>query len=302
MEKRPRLSVQLCTYNRRPLLARVLKALFHQDLDPGAYEIVLVDDGSTDGSYEDVLARLSPPCAFYLVRQQNAGLARGRNAGLLRARGEIVLFMDDDVIATPQLLGAHLRFHETHERTIGRGVAINVSSLAHLPPPQYSLRNYSGAYFWTTNVSVARSLIDEAGGFDERFSEYGWEDLELGFRLRAMKVPSILARDAVVYHYKPAPTPEQFSGIARQARAQARTAKQFLDKHPHWRVALATGQIGPLLWWSRAAKSAGWPALLERVARPGQAHSALPAVLRRWAAQRLARAQYYDELRGGDAS
>jgi glycosyltransferase involved in cell wall biosynthesis len=293
---RPLVSVQLCTYNRRPLLGRVLDALFHQDLDADAYEIVLVDDGSTDGTYEEVLARLAPPCAFHLVRQHNAGLARGRNVGVERGRGEIVLFMDDDVLATPGLLSAHVRFHRTHPRAICRGVAINVASFDHLPPPAYSLRNYSGAYFWTTNVSVPHTLIHEAGGFDERFSEYGWEDLELGFRLRCMNVQSILERDAVVYHYKPALDPDQFSRIARQARAQARTAKQFLEKHPHWRVALATGQLAPLLWWSRAARRSGWSALLERMAQPGRARTALPVELRRWAAQRLARAEYYDEL------
>ena len=63
-------------------------------------------------------------------------------------------------------------------------------------------------------------LIERAGRFDERFHEYGWEDLELGFRLRNMGVPSILARDAVVYHYKPQLEPGQFDRVARQARDQ----------------------------------------------------------------------------------
>src|SRR5579863_4527353 len=119
---------------------------------------------------------------FSVVRQPNGGLARGRNAGIARARGEIVLFMDDDVLATPSLVRAHAAFYRDHPSAIGRGVAINVSSFDALPAPVYSLRNYSGAYFWTTNVSVPRALLDDAGGFDERFREYGWEDLELGFR------------------------------------------------------------------------------------------------------------------------
>lgn len=290
------ISVQLCTFNRRKLIGRVLEALFHQDLDPDSYELVLVDDGSTDGSYEEVLARLTPPCAFQLVRQKNAGLARGRNVGLERARGEIVLFMDDDVLATPTLLSAHVAFHRRHVRSICRGVAINVESFDDLPKPTYSLRNYSGAYFWTTNVSAPRALIEEAGRFDERFREYGWEDLELGLRLRNMDVQSILDRDAVVYHYKPPVGPEQFGSMARQARAQARTARQFLEKHPHWRVALATGQVAPLVWWSKVARVGGWSRILEGVARPGQSDAAWPMSLRRWAAARLARSDYYDEL------
>jgi len=67
---RPIITVQLCTYNRRALLGRVLAALFQQDLRSDDYEIVLVDDGSNDGTYEDVLRQLRPPCAFYLVRQR----------------------------------------------------------------------------------------------------------------------------------------------------------------------------------------------------------------------------------------
>lgn len=293
----PLITVQLCTYNRRALLERVLDALFAQDMDTADYEIVLVDDGSTDGTYEDVIAKLAPACALTVVRQRNAGLAAGRNAGIARARGELIMFMDDDVLATPGLMSAHVRCHRANARAICRGGVINVTSFDALPPATYSWRNYSGAYFWTTNVSVPLGLLKEAGGFDERFREYGWEDLDVGLRLRQLGVPSILAKDALVYHYKPAAPPSSFSAQARQARAQARTAVQFIEKHPHWRVALATGQLGPVLWWSGVASALGWPRLLERIARPDVPEALLPIGVRRWAAARLARAEYFGELR-----
>lgn len=292
----PRITVQLCTHNRRELLGRVMDALFAQDLDPEQYEIVLVDDGSTDGSYEAVIERLRPSCALTVVRQRNAGLAAGRNAGIARARGAVVMFMDDDVLATPGLLQAHLRFHAAHPRAICRGGVINVVSFDDLPPAVYSWRNYSGAYFWTTNVSVPLDLLKAAGAFDQSFREYGWEDLDLGYRLRRMHVPSILARDALVFHYKPPAAPAAFPGMANQARAQARTAVQFLAKHPHWRIALATGQLGPALWWSRVARAAGWPKLLAAIAHGGSESGPVPIRMRRWAAARLARAAYYEEL------
>ncbi len=292
----PIITVQLCTYNRRALLGRVMQALFAQDLDSSQYEIVLVDDGSTDGTYEDVIAKLAPTCALTVVRQRNAGLAAGRNAGIARARGELIMFMDDDVLATPGLLAAHVRAHQANSRAIVRGGVINVVSFDELPRAAYSWRNYSGAYFWTTNVSVPLALLREAGGFDERFREYGWEDLDVGLRLRQMHVPSLLAKDALVYHYKPPAPPSAFSAQARQARAQARTAVQFIDKHPHWRVALATGQVAPLMWWSGVARALGWPRLLETIAKPDMSSGALPMGLRRWAAARFARAEYFDEL------
>jgi GT2 family glycosyltransferase len=294
--KAPLITVQLCTYNRRALLGRVMAALFAQDLDPDDYEIVLVDDGSTDGTYESVISTLHPPCALTVVRQRNAGLACGRNAGIARARGEFIMFMDDDVLATPRLLSAHLRCHQAHASAICRGAVINVASFDELPPARYTWRNYSGAYFWTTNVSVPLQLLREAGGFDERFREYGWEDLDLGLRLRHMGVPSILAKDALVYHYKPPVQPAGFAGMARQARAQARTAVQFIEKHPHWRVALATGQVAPALWWSSVARGLGWPKLLAAVAGGDTDADAIPIGVRRWAASRLARAEYFSEL------
>jgi len=292
----PLITVQLCTYNRRALLGRVLEALFDQDLDPADYEVVLVDDGSTDGSYEHVIATLRPSCALHVIRQKNAGLARGRNAGIARARGEIILFMDDDVLATRGLLAAHVRFHREHPRAVCRSGVINVASFDDLPPAHYSWRHYSGAYFWTTNVSLPLALVKEAGGFDERFAEYGWEDLELGFRLRQRGVPSLLERRAIVYHYKPPVPRANVPSMIRQARAQGRTAVQFLRKHPHWRVALATGQIAPVRFWSDVTRAAGWPRVLARLSGADGAAPGVPDAVARWAAARLARAAYFEEI------
>lgn len=294
--RRPIISVQLCTYNRRELLGSVLEALFAQDLDPADYEIILVDDGSTDGTYEDVIARVRPTCAFTCIRRKNAGLASGRNAGIARARGKYLMIMDDDVLATPGLLAAHIRCHERHPRAICQGGVINVASFGEHRPARWTWRNFSASYFWTTNVSLPLDLVHEAGGFDERFQEYGWEDLELGFRLRMMGVPSIFTKDALVYHHKPALRPDQFAGMIRQARAQARTATQFLNKHPHWRVALATGIVGPALYLSAAFRALKYPEFLGALAGKPDDTSRVPMVVRRWAAQRLARAEFYDEL------
>jgi glycosyltransferase involved in cell wall biosynthesis len=298
----PLITVQICTYNRRALLGQVMEALFAQDLLPASYEIVLVDDGSSDGTYEHVIRNLRPPCPLHVVRQTNAGLAHGRNVGIARARGAVIMFMDDDVLATPGLLSAHVRFHGAHPRAICRGGVINVASFESLPPARYTWRNYSGAYFWTTNVSAPLALVREAGGFDESFSEYGWEDLELGYRLRRMGVPSILERDALVYHFKPPVAPQAFAGMIRQARAQARTAVHFARKHPHWRVRLATGQSALNLWWNGVARFLRWPQMLERIAGSGaNGETAAPATsLQRWAAARLARAAYYEELAQAD--
>lgn len=291
------LTVALSTYNRAHLLGRVLEALFAQDYDPQRFEIVLINDGSSDGTH-DLIERLRPqaPCRFDVVHQENAGLAKGRNVCIGRATGEIILFIDDDILATPVLVREHVAMHAEHPRAIVRGAVLNVESFDELPPPIWSIKNYSGNYFWTSNVSLPRALFDEVGPFNESFSEYGWEDLEIGLRLRHAGVPSLFNPRAVVYHHKPRPTARDVAGMVRQARAQARTARQFRELHPHWRVSLATGQTAPHALLHRALRGTKYARALLTVLGTAQDESAPLSPLQSAAARALAREAYFEEL------
>ena len=250
-----RATIQLCTYNRAALLERVLYACFEQTIPEDAYEVVLVDDGSTDDTPAAIeRARERAGCRFTVVRQPNSGLAKGRNAGIAQATGERIIFIDDDVLVLPNFVEEHLRSHAAHPRAIVRGGAIEVESFDDLPPPVWSIRNYSGNYFWTTNVSAPLETVRAAGGFDESFSEYGWEDIELGLRLRGAGVKAVFNPKALAYHFKPRPRSGSVAGMVRQARAQGRTAAHLARVHPVWRTYLATG-INPLQrGWHRATR------------------------------------------------
>lgn len=237
-----RATIQLCTYNRAGLLERVLDACFEQTVPADSYEIVLINDGSTDETPAVIArARSRATCALTVIDQQNSGLAKGRNAGIAAAKGERIIFIDDDVLPLPNFVEEHLRSHDAHPLAIVRGGAINVESFDELPAPVWSISNYSGNYFWTTNVSVPLKTIRAIGGFNETFAEYGWEDIDVGLRLRFAGVRAVFNKHALAYHYKPRPRTSSVQKMIRQAQAQARTAVQLERLHPHWRTALATG-------------------------------------------------------------
>jgi GT2 family glycosyltransferase len=231
-----RATIQLCTYNRAALLERVLDACFEQTIPDRSYEVVLVNDGSTDETPAAIeRARRRAGCRFVVVDQPNSGLAKGRNAGIARAAGERIAFIDDDVLILPNFLEEHLRSHASHPQSIVRGGAINVESFDELPPPVWSVKDYSGNYFWTTNVSVPLATIRAIGGFNETFAEYGWEDIDVGLRLRARGVKAVFNPKALAYHYKPRPRAASVEKMVRQAQAQARTGHEPRSA-PHARL------------------------------------------------------------------
>jgi hypothetical protein len=182
---------------------------------------------------------------------------------------------------------------------IVRGAVINTETFDDLPVPVWTPANYSGNYFWTSNVSLRRARLDRVGGrFDESFTEYGWEDIELGMRLRAIGTRAVFNRFAVAFHHKPRPAGTNVGGMLRQVRAQARTAVQLRAKHPHWRVDLAIGAMPP----QRALGSLLHRSGIARVLAPlGNATGRLspPQML---AAQILAADAYYEELASAEAA
>ena len=195
----PEISVVIPTYNRLDTLSYVLPTLLAQDLPVSEYELLVCDSNSTDGTAE-YLAELQ--AAHPTVRHlpgAYSGRAAARNAGIMAARGAIVLFNDADILASPNLLSTHMRRHRERTGIAIVGLEVQVKDFAeyvfkrdrpeargHLHPP--SRKKLSWLYFLTGNASVRRTDLLRAGCFDESFTGYGHEDLELGYRLQRLGV------------------------------------------------------------------------------------------------------------------
>jgi glycosyltransferase involved in cell wall biosynthesis len=237
----PDVSVITPTRNRAELLARCLHYLSNQTLASERYELLVVDDASTDTTREvlEDAARTSR-CAVRTFRlEERTGVPGARNHAISRARGSIIVFVDSDNMAAPAFLEAHLAIHEANRQAIGRGPVIQTRSLEEPFASRRGLLDISTAYFDTDNASVRRDHLVKAGPFDQDFYPYGWEGLDLGFRLRALGLRRVFRRDAALYHYQEPVSRESLGGLLTKEEERARTAWLFYAKHPTLEARLA---------------------------------------------------------------
>jgi GT2 family glycosyltransferase len=209
---RPFVSIVVPSYNRRSSLIELLSVLQDQDYPRDQFEVIVVDDGSNDGTVAS-LRDLSTELTLRIVEETHRGPAEARNTGVSEARGEVVVFVDDDVRPVPSLISEHVR---------ARGGDLKAVVIGPMLPPedwhrpvwirwveQTLLRQYgamargewscSPRQFYTANASVSRSLFLRVGGFDASFKRA--EDVELALRLRNAGAWFIFAENAAVIHY-----------------------------------------------------------------------------------------------------
>jgi len=239
-----RLSVVIPTYERKAVLEETVRALAAQSARP--FEVIVVDDGSNDGT-TDLLHRLREELSDRLdlvpLRQPNLKQGRARNLGVARANGELVLFLGDDTIPEPACVAEHLAAHASRPgpcAVIGftgwHREKMRVTPFLDFVNghgPQFSfdlLRDGQEVPFttlYTSNVSIPREHLG-AEPFDHRFTSYGWEDCELGWRLSSAGLPIVYRKAAATRHVHPQ-TMAQF--LARQAHV-GRAIDVLYEIHP----------------------------------------------------------------------
>ncbi|MEX0588381.1 MAG: glycosyltransferase family A protein [Cyanobium sp.] len=238
------LSVVIPTYNRLPILQKCLRALEDQQLAPPiqGYEVVLVDDGSTDATVDWLRDHAVELPHVRLIQQEHGGPAEGRNRGVEQARGDVIVFIDSDLVVTPSFLRCHAQAlsehwsRHGHRRFFTYGAVVNTANFENPTAEPHKLQDLSFAYFATGNVAIDRQLLEQAGLFDTRFRLYGWEDLELGERLRRLGVTLVRCPQAVGYHWHPALRLEQIPDLIRVEQERAKMGLVFFLKHPTRRV------------------------------------------------------------------
>lgn len=214
------ISVVIPVRNRCDVLVRCLTALAgQQGLGPDSMEVIVVDDGSDDstGAIVETLASRFP-WSLACVRQPARGPAAARNRGLEAARGDLVLFINADTLATPGLVAEHLAFHhcEPEAGWALLGLFTWWPELEITPFMRWAERVWfkydqllSGrtepdfTFFYTCNLSIKREFLLAHGVFDEEFRGPALEDTELGYRLARQGLRLAFRPQALGYHDHP---------------------------------------------------------------------------------------------------
>lgn len=269
-----RLSIVIATKDRAAYLERAL-ASFAGQIGAPSFEVVVVDNGSTDATPQIVeRARQTVPFDITYIFEARPNRGAARNRGIAAAAGHLVLFCDDDICAPPGYLAAHDAAHTANNLVVS-GPILNVPTYEERPKP--ALANFSRAFFCTCNVSVPKIALSAVTGFDESFDLYGWEDTELGVRLREHGLRAKFAWDAYIWHIKP-PTDATLQVEMQKAIEKARMAVRFVKKNSSARVKSATGAyrvnllrakaLEPLLpWWAGVAEDERFPQAARSIAR-----------------------------------
>ena len=242
------ISVVIPTYNRREILGKCLEYLFKQTYPKDKYEIVVIDDGSTDAT-EEMVKSLRPPCQLRLLHQEpgKKGPACANNLGIKNAKGAYILFINSDVYVKQDFIAEHMQSHHLYRSIIVQGPSINTTDFDN---PFQQTKGYSGyssiqmGYFITWNVSIKKELLFKAGLFDEDFRPYSWEDIEFGYRLKRLGIKQKFNKKALGYHYRPPFTLEELPGIKAKSKIMGKNGVLYYQKHPSLETKIAVG-----CWW-----------------------------------------------------
>ena len=207
------------------------------------YEVIVVDDGSTDGTTKWIKENHKNLPHVVLYEQEHGGPALGRNLGVLKSTGDVIIFIDSDLVVVNNFIINHVSklnkyWIKKNKKCFTYGSVINTSNFQNPLSEDSKITDISFAYFATGNVAISKDLLEDVGLFDTSFSLYGWEDLELGERLKKLGTKLIKCPEAKGFHWHPAFDCDQIPGLISKEIERAKMALVFYQKHKNLRVRL----------------------------------------------------------------
>lgn len=230
-------SVIIPTFNRSYLLDLTLMSLKNQiDIDKNEYEIIVIDDGSTDDTYDIIKKYKSKVNLKYLLQEHNGyGVSKARNKGAKLSEGEVLIFLDCGILASNNFIREHLKYYyEYNSATLGvvlgyddynenyeelmKFIELNnientintliKNDVLDMREPLYKEHGYDienwlapWVICWTGNFSLSNDNFEKYGGFDETYTTWGGEDTDLGIKLYINNIKIRLNKTAIGVHY-----------------------------------------------------------------------------------------------------
>ena len=246
----PVLSIVIPTRNRSTLLRASLTALARQSVEPAAFEVIVVDDGSSDATSR-VLRMATPPFALRSIRTSGIGAGAARNRGAATSAARLLLFLDDDIEPAADLVAEHLTAHrvpamvalgriDTRLRPGAGGLERHLARwwIQH----DEHVRSFDGRPDWTDcyagNVSLEREAFQSIGGFAEDLIRS--DDVELGYRLHAAGNRFVYLERAVATQTIDKP----FRQLLADAGSAGEVAPELYRRHPAMLARLELGRFG----------------------------------------------------------
>lgn len=220
-------SIIICTYNKPNILYATLNSFLLQE-NKNEFEIIICDDGSEDKMTLEQISNLDLNINY--IELPHKGRAAARNKGLEKASGNIIIFSDDDSLIEEEFVSKHIFLHSQYDQTVVLGNrkqvylddkdigSINGSNYfrqlakirniakndiySYCTKPIIFKNNPSSHWLCSTtgNMSIKRNFIENYGGFDENFSGWGFEDIELGYRFSKNGINFYYDENLINYH------------------------------------------------------------------------------------------------------
>lgn len=252
------LSVIIPNYNRADALEQTLAALAKQTVPPETYEVIVVDDGSTDASIP-LLQNISTSYSLILIQQSNGGAGAARNRGVCQAQSELLVFLDSDMIAAPGLLQQYLTASAQHPQ------ALILGRQQPWPSAYQTLFDKATRYEWfrdlgsdffsptfyhvlSSSMAISRGNFEKVGGFDEGVgtgAHPATDDTDFGYRAQRMGIKLVYWPDALAYHNHPRTLQQR----CRQEYSTAMWTARMFQRYPEMQSLIPVfGEIQPICW------------------------------------------------------